>query len=69
MKRIVIAVIAVLLLFIVIFPATAKKCTPVFVKTYIKDLFGITELQEHIKVLETIVYESKEDVSDYGTHV
>jgi SAM-dependent methyltransferase len=62
MKRIVIAAIALLLLFIVLCPATAKKCTPTFVKTYIKDLVGITELQEHIKVLETIVYESKEDV-------
>ena len=62
MKRIIIAVVALLLLFVVLFPVAAKKCTPVFVKTYIKDLLGITELQEHIKILETIVYESKEQV-------
>jgi SAM-dependent methyltransferase len=62
MKKAIIAIIILLLFFIVVFPNTAKKCTPVFVKTYIKDLLGITELQEHIKVLENIVYESKEDV-------
>jgi len=62
MKKIIIAIIVLLLLFVVVFPSTAKKCTPTFVKTYIKDLLGITDLQEHIKTLETIIYESKEDV-------
>src|ERR1700757_3560086 len=62
MKKAIVAIIVLLLFFIVVFPNTAKKCTPVFVKTYIKDLLGITDLQEHIKVLENIVYESKEDV-------
>ncbi|HWY37087.1 MAG TPA: class I SAM-dependent methyltransferase [Bacteroidia bacterium] len=61
-SKILIGIIVLSLLFVILFPATAKKCTPVFVKTYIKDLLGITELQEHIKVLENIVYESKEDV-------
>ncbi len=62
MKKIVVAIVVILFLFVVLFPTTAKKCTPVFVKTYIKDLLGITELQEHIKILEAIVYESKEDI-------
>lgn len=62
MKKIIIALVAFLILFVVLFPATAKKCTPSFVKTYIKDLLGITEMQQHIKVLETVAFESKEDV-------
>lgn len=62
MKKIAIAIIAAGILFVVIFPNAAKKCTPAFVKIYIKDLLGISAMEEHIKVLETIVYESKEDV-------
>ncbi|MGZ3861707.1 MAG: class I SAM-dependent methyltransferase [Bacteroidia bacterium] len=62
MRRIALAIVALLILFVVLFPTAAKKCTPVFVKDYIKDMLGITELQQHIKVLETVAFESKEDV-------
>ena len=62
LKKLIISIVVILLAFIVFFPVTAKKCTPPIVKTYIKDLLGITELQEHIKVLEAVVYESREEV-------
>jgi SAM-dependent methyltransferase len=61
-RKIILSIVVVLILFVVLFPSAAKKCTPGFVKSYIKDLLGITELQEHIKVLETIVYEKNEEV-------